>query len=289
MAIVARWSRLRKAPARTSVDLSDVASAAEGDDTVPEDQPPLSLRWLLALSFIGIYSHVFLDYLNNYGVRLLAPIDWRWFYGDAVFIIDLWLWVALGAGVWLARRRQRPVPARGALVFAAGYVIVMLLSARAARDHVIQVWREARGAEPRSLMVGPMPVTPFQRQIIVDGGDHYETGTFSWRSAAVTFSPDTVPKNHEAARGDTGPRRARCAPVSRLVSISLLGAATRRRRHACDRQGHAVRRSFLGDDDRPASVTSDRTVRSRLKPAYGTLITFRKGASGFATLRQAAT
>ena len=180
MALVARWSRLRKAP-------------------VPEDQPPLSLRWLLALSFIGIYSHVFLDYLNNYGVRLLAPIDWRWFYGDAMFIIDLWLWVTLGAGVWLARRRRRPVPARGALVFAAGYVIVMLLSARAARDGVIQVWREARGAEPRSLMVGPMPLTPFQRQIIVDGGDHYETGTFSWRSAAVTFSPDTVPKNHEAA------------------------------------------------------------------------------------------
>jgi hypothetical protein len=115
-----------------------------------------------------------------------------------VFIIDLWLWVTLGAGVWLARRRRRPVPARGALVFAAGYVIVMLLSARAARDGVIQVWREARGAEPRSLMVGPMPVTPFQHQIIVDGGDHYETGTFSWRSAAVTFSPDTVPKNHEA-------------------------------------------------------------------------------------------
>jgi inner membrane protein len=199
MAIVARWSRLRKAPARTSTDLSDVASAAEGDDTVPEGQPPLSLQWLLALSFIGIYSHVFLDYLNNYGVRLLAPIDWRWFYGDAMFIIDLWLWVALGAGVWLARRMQRPVPARGALVFAAGYVIVMLLSARAARDHVIQVWRDARGAEPRSLMVGPLPVTPFRRQVIVDSGDRYEIGTFAW-PAAVTFSPDTVPKNHEAAQ-----------------------------------------------------------------------------------------
>src|SRR5262245_22854613 len=45
--------------------------------------------WLLALSYVGVASHVFLDYLNNYGVRLLAPFDWTWFYGDAVFIADL--------------------------------------------------------------------------------------------------------------------------------------------------------------------------------------------------------
>src|SRR5436190_1230610 len=34
---------------------------------------PASFAWLLALSFIGVYTHVFLDYLNNYGVRLLMP------------------------------------------------------------------------------------------------------------------------------------------------------------------------------------------------------------------------
>ena len=71
-------------------------------------RPPLRVGWLLLLSYVGVYSHVFLDYLNNYGVRLLAPFDWRWFYGDAVFIVDPWLWLVLGTGVWLARRRLSP-------------------------------------------------------------------------------------------------------------------------------------------------------------------------------------
>ena len=62
--------------------------------------------YLLALSYLALYSHLFLDFLNNSCVRLLAPVEWRWFYGDAVFIIDPWLWLVLGAGVWLARRRH---------------------------------------------------------------------------------------------------------------------------------------------------------------------------------------
>ena len=163
-----------------------------------EPRPGVSVPWLLALSYLGLYSHIFLDYLNNYGVRLLAPLDWRWFYGDAVFIIDLWLWLLLGAGVWLARRRKRVAPAIGAIVGAVCYVTVMLGSARAARPIVGDAWRELRGTEPQALMVGPVPLTPFRRDVIVDAGDHYETGTFSWWPRDVAFDPGTVPKNLHA-------------------------------------------------------------------------------------------
>ncbi len=159
--------------------------------------PPLHAGWLLALSYVGVYSHVFLDFLNNYGVRLLSPFDWRWFYGDAVFIIDPWLWLSLGLGVWLARRQHRTTPARGSLVFAACYIVAMLVSARVAREVVADAWRETRGVEPRALMVGPLPVTPFTRTVIVDAGDRYETGTFSWWPPAVTFDPLPIPKNAE--------------------------------------------------------------------------------------------
>ena len=38
----------------------------------PRDTPPLDVGWLLALSYAGVFSHVGLDFLNNYGVRLLA-------------------------------------------------------------------------------------------------------------------------------------------------------------------------------------------------------------------------
>jgi inner membrane protein len=68
---------------------------------------PVHKGWLLALSFIGTISHPALDWLNNYGIRLLEPFSSQWFYGDTIFIIDIWIWAALIAGVWLSLRRER--------------------------------------------------------------------------------------------------------------------------------------------------------------------------------------
>jgi inner membrane protein len=159
------------------------------------DRPPLHFGWLLALSYVGVYSHVFLDYLNNYGVRLLAPFDWRWFYGDALFIADVWLWLALGAGIWLSRRQRRVTPARGALIFAGFYIAAMLASAQASRGIVTTTWRETRSIEPRAVMVGPVPLTPFTRAVIVDEGDRYQTGVFRWWTAGVALDPEPILKN----------------------------------------------------------------------------------------------
>ena len=179
----------------------------------PTGKMPIHAGWLLVLSYIGVYSHVLLDYLNNYGVRLLAPLDWRWFYGDAVFIIDPWLWLALGAGVWLSRRQGRTAPARGALTAAICYIAIMLLSAYAARHVVETAWRSIRGIAPPALMVGPVVALPFEREIIVDAGNHYETGELTWSwPPAVTFFPSAVPKNSarpEVAAAIAGSERLR--------------------------------------------------------------------------------
>ena len=43
-----------------------------------------------------------LDWLNTYGVRFLMPFDDTWFYGDALFIIDPWVWLLGGLTVVLA-------------------------------------------------------------------------------------------------------------------------------------------------------------------------------------------
>jgi inner membrane protein len=72
----------------------------------PEARP--AEAWpLLAASIIGVASHPLLDWLNNYGIRLLMPFDGRWFYGDALFIVDPWLWLLLGGAVMLAWTRRR--------------------------------------------------------------------------------------------------------------------------------------------------------------------------------------
>jgi inner membrane protein len=149
--------------------------------------PPARAVPLLLLSFIGIISHVFLDWLNTYGVRLLMPISPTWFYGDSVFIIDPWLWVALGLGVFAARRHRVPRPARVALIVAALYIGAMIWSARAARALVLEAWVRERGTPPHGLMVGPVPVNPLAKTIIVDAGTYYERGSFTWSPPRVTF------------------------------------------------------------------------------------------------------
>ena len=175
---------------------------------VPDDRAPVRVGALLLLSYVGVLSHVGIDLLNTYGIRLLMPFDHRWFYGDAMFIIDPWLWLALGSGVWFARRRGTPAVARHALIVAAVYIAAMSVTARLAHDVAREAWQTARGSEPHSMMVGPLPVTPLRRQVIVDAGAHYETGTLEWFPARVTFEAETVPKHD----GDPRVTRARESP-----------------------------------------------------------------------------
>lgn len=169
----------------------------------------------LLLAYVGVILHVLMDLLNNYGVRLLMPFSEHWFYGDVLFIIDPWLWIMLGAGIWIARLRRSVMPARGSLLLATAYVLAMVVSARLARAEIIDRWQQVEGKPPQALMVGPVPITPLRRQVIIDAGDRYETGTFTWRPRNVRFDSAAVPKN------DTDPRVgiARSAPNIRAFLV----------------------------------------------------------------------
>ncbi|WP_157981812.1 metal-dependent hydrolase [Aliidiomarina soli] len=71
------------------------------------DARPAQAGQLFLLTALGVSLHLFFDWLNNYGVRLLMPFDDRWLYGDVLFIIDPWLWLTLGGITfltWSARR-----------------------------------------------------------------------------------------------------------------------------------------------------------------------------------------
>jgi inner membrane protein len=168
--------------------------------------PPAALGPLLALSYIGVLSHVFLDLLNNYGVRLLMPFSGRWFYGDTLFIVDPWLWIGFGLAVVLARR-QGVARARVCLIVTGVYILAMIGSARAARAVVLDTWQREHGAAPAALMVGPVPVNPFRKAVIVDAGNDYRSGTFTWFPRQTNLTAGAVVKNDDhpavaAARAD---------------------------------------------------------------------------------------
>jgi inner membrane protein len=177
--------------------------------------PRLRPAQVLLLGYVGVLSHVFLDWLNSYGIRLLMPFSNRWFYGDAMFIVDPWLWMLFLGGVLVARRRQSVAPARIALAVAAIYIGAMVWSAAAARERVLDAWVDRRGQAPRALMVGPVPVTPFRRAIVVDAGDRYVRGVFTWWPARIDFDGGEVLKQ------DTHPAvlRARAHPDFRAILL----------------------------------------------------------------------
>ena len=62
---------------------------------------------LLALSTLAVLSHPALDWLNTYGVRFLMPFDGTWYYGDALFIVDPWVWLLAATPVVLAHSASR--------------------------------------------------------------------------------------------------------------------------------------------------------------------------------------
>src|SRR6476646_9199715 len=56
--------------------------------------------WMLAsLSMIGILLHILMDLPTSYGTRLLSPFNWRWFAFDWLPIVDIYLMMALVAGL----------------------------------------------------------------------------------------------------------------------------------------------------------------------------------------------
>lgn len=65
--------------------------------------------WLLGVISVAAASHLALDWTNSYGVHPFWPLDDRWLYGDAVFIVEPWFWavtvptLVAGSGSRVAR------------------------------------------------------------------------------------------------------------------------------------------------------------------------------------------
>jgi inner membrane protein len=96
---------------------------------------PLRDYWfLVGVALLGGALHILFDFGNNYGVHPFWPFDNRWYYGDAIFIVEPWLIVVL-AGVALGARRsaltRNALWVLVALLLGAAWVSELLASAAA--------------------------------------------------------------------------------------------------------------------------------------------------------------
>lgn len=133
---------------------------------------PVKAGWLLALACLGTFSHPALDWLNSYGIRLLEPFSSRWFHGDTLFIIDLWLWIALIGGFWWSRRRERRgaagwrAPATAAFVFACVYGFANGLITGHAERRFREAIAARTGERPTLVVANPVPVRFWKREML---------------------------------------------------------------------------------------------------------------------------
>lgn len=156
---------------------------------------PLDAGATLLIAFIGVLSHPALDWLNTYGIRLLLPFSGKWFYGDAVFIIDPWLWLLLAAALIPWRRTRGRVRIFGAA--AAAYVAVMIGASTAAESMTRRAAESAGITGIAEVMYQPAPVQPHEGSVIVASRDAYTLGGFDWIAPArnrVSFRPDPIPR-----------------------------------------------------------------------------------------------
>ena len=124
-----------------------------------------SVLWQAAMA--GMASHLFLDWITNYGTMLLWPVSEARFALNWVFIVDPYVWAMLGVALWLAVRSQRPVMARTGLAVVSGYFLLC------AGSHMV-AWRTA----PKPLGVFAQPMNPFRWSVVWsdDRGIHWSDG-----------------------------------------------------------------------------------------------------------------
>jgi len=122
---------------------------------------------LLLVAFIGGVFHSAWDWLTSYGTRLLEPFSNQWFYGDAWFIVDPWIWIALIVGLELSWRAERlgrnwQKPATAVLAIICVYAALNL----GISDRMVAAAR-ARLAplQPTMVVANPEPLVFWRRQI----------------------------------------------------------------------------------------------------------------------------
>lgn len=150
----------------------------------PADRLPIHKGWLLALAYLGCFSHPALDWMNNYGVRLLEPFSSTWYYGDVLFIIDLWMWIVMGGVLYLSLRQEK----RGKLAWrataAAGLAVVLayiggngLITGHA--EALAKARLRASGYADVLTVASAPPVMFWKRDIFWRSGPTYGVGHYA--------------------------------------------------------------------------------------------------------------
>jgi inner membrane protein len=152
----------------------------------PDKRLPVHKGWLLGLAYLGCLSHPLFDWFNSYGIRLLEPFSSQWFYGDTLFIIDIWIWAALIVGIWLSLRRERQNfknVRRPAVISCLAVLVYISVNAGISNSAVSSTLEEIRKRTGQQyieqIVANPVPIAFWQREVLFGSTNNYYRTEYS--------------------------------------------------------------------------------------------------------------
>jgi len=184
------------------------------------DTLPFRPGALFVVAFVAVLTHPFLDWLTTYAIALFAPVSWRWYSGDAIFIIDWVYWLLMIVGIaWSAWRWRRHLPHPGRPAQVAGILMLIYIAFNLGESAKVESatarMLRRRGVEPTLVVAGPPALAFWDRTIEWRSADRFGSGTYDLRSG-LQLSPESQPI------GLDDPRLAQARTTRRYVRSFLV-------------------------------------------------------------------
>ena len=168
----------------------------------PQPQP-VRWFWVYLAALISAFSHILLDWTNNYGVRPFFPFNPRWYAGSFVFIAEPALWILLFAALIIPgilgfadreiSSRRVPFRGRGWAIFAlSGMILIWTLRYVEHAQAINLILDNPITTNPVDRIAAePYPWNPFRWHAIVETHDYYQFAEINTRSGEVDSDPQS--------------------------------------------------------------------------------------------------
>jgi inner membrane protein len=185
--------------------------------------PPLDARWLLAISWLAVASHILMDFTNSYGVRPFLPFSGRWYAWDIMPIIDPILLVFLILGLSLPPLFRliseevggKKTPARWGAIFALAAMIALWAIRDLAHRRVLGFLDSHTYGQETPLRIGAFPTTlsPFSWTGVVETDSAFHLLAANALDADVDAEHTTMYHKPETSPALTAAMKTRTASI----------------------------------------------------------------------------
>ncbi len=185
---------------------------------------PVNWRLLYLYALLGGLVHIFLDFLNDYGVRPFAPFHPKWYSWDIVYIVDpvilslLCLGLVMPALLALVSEevggRKPAFRGRAGAALALVCIVVVILVRDFEHRKTVNALKAVlhHGEDPLRVSAYPMPLNPFLWKGVVETQDLFEVSAVNplendidvQGSATIRYKPQETPVTLAAKKSQLG-------------------------------------------------------------------------------------